>query len=138
MFSVVRSEVRWNDSRIEVQSQCVSDDTCNGRAENSISSTQVPGIYEVAFHGLESRHCFLPFRMPAQETPQRSSMRRSLDLPMSAFNKRLIEEVGKLSASKDHVSRAYSTGSRGRRVVCLTRPFRPGNRVLKTDADLQC
>jgi len=58
--------------------------------------------------------------MSAQVKSQHSSMRQSLDVPMSAFNKHLIEEVGKLSVSKERISRGYSNGSRGRRTVCLT------------------
>lgn len=63
-------------------------------------------------------------KMSVQSKPQRSSMRRSLDVPMSAFNKQLLEEAGKLSASNDRVSRGYLDGSTGsRRMVCLISLF---------------
>lgn len=58
--------------------------------------------------------------MSAQVKPQWTNMSGSLDIPMSAFNKQLIEEAGKLSTSKGRVSRGQSDGSRGsRRTVRL-------------------
>lgn len=33
-------------------------------------------------------------------------------MPLSVFNKQVIEEAGKLSASKERISRGHSDGSR--------------------------
>ncbi|CZR53967.1 uncharacterized protein PAC_03850 [Phialocephala subalpina] len=54
-------------------------------------------------------------KMSAKTKPKHSSTRHSLDDIMSAFNKQLIEEASKSSASKDRISRVPWRGDRGRR-----------------------
>ncbi|KAF8864290.1 hypothetical protein BDZ45DRAFT_685089 [Acephala macrosclerotiorum] len=62
--------------------------------------------------------------MSAQGKTKCSNARHSLDVPMSTFNKQLIEKAGKLSASKDRASRAPSRGDHSRKTTSTTKKSR--------------